>query len=94
MLKNLLICGAVFGFIGNLVMGPSPKDPFTAALAVDVLILMIWYPVKAIAITCGTAARFHQEGRPLFEAGGLTEYDTEFARQVGEAAGKAARKND
>lgn len=48
---------------------------------------LVWYLCKNIFIVATTK----YEGPPLFEAGGLTEYDEEYARRVGEAAGRRAR---
>lgn len=93
MVGKIIIYSALAGVIGNFLFGPKPADPVGAAFIFAFLALIIYYPLKALAVTCGTVKRMRAEGKPLFEAGGLTEYDSEFARQVGEAAAKATREN-
>lgn len=94
MLGKTMLIAAVVGVILNYFHGPKPADPVGSAFIFAGIVLMFWYPIKAILITSGTIVRFRKEGKPLFEAGGLTEYDREFAKQVGEAAAKASKKVD
>lgn len=93
MLGKVMFWAGAFGAVANLVNGPLPKNPLGAALAGAGLVLLVWYPIKATFICCETATRFKKEGRPLFEAGGLTEYDSEKCRRIGEATAKAIREN-
>lgn len=88
--EHVLLYSAGAGIVIN-ILSPAPNDPLAAALVFGFLGGMIWYGCKAVLITGNTVVQFRREGRPLIEAGGLTEYDAEYARRIGEAAGRRAR---
>lgn len=84
--------------LGLAIFGKNPnnENPLVTGLLMATVCGMAWYAVKAILITGNTIATWKQThpGEPIFKAGGLTEYDREFARQVGEAAEGARRRNE
>jgi len=90
---HCIIYSGFIGIILNLAFGPN-VDPVSAFFIFAFLGGLFWYAGKAVLITGGTVKRCIETGEPMIKAGGLTEYDTEFAKQIGEAAEAARRRNE
>lgn len=86
-----------FFLIGCVVclFGPHPDQFLLMGIYIAALGGAGWYFLKAIFIAGSTVKNWDVEhpGEPMFKPGGLTAYDAELARQVGEAAGRANRRN-
>lgn len=83
--------------LGLAIFGKNPNhdDPLAMGLLTAAGGGMVWYSIKALLITGNTIATWKQThpGEPMFHAGGLTEYDSELARRIGEASEAARRRN-
>lgn len=82
--EHFIVYSAIPGVILALFIGAETLLALPALTAFTGALL--WYLLKNIFIIATTK----YEGPPLFEAGGLTEYDSAFADRVGKAAGEAA----
>lgn len=84
------LAGVVWLPFATILPGTEPlMIPFCTCF----LGTFLWYSIKSVVVTSQTVIRMKAAGEPIFQAGGLTEYDSEFARQVGEAAGKASKRD-
>jgi len=83
----------VIGFVLG-ILGKNPDKSFEIAGVSALLGGLFWYTAKAFLVTGHTVKNWDKlyPGEPMFKSGGLTEYDREFARQVGESAEKARRR--
>lgn len=91
---HCIIYFALIGAVLGIWRGRTGEDIMVLAIYAATIGGLCWYTAKAVLITAGTVKRSIETGEPLIKAGGLTEYDTEFARQVGEAAEAARRRNE
>lgn len=91
-LSHFFILGLGLGIFGK---NPNNENPLFIAMVVTTVLGLGWYTLKAIFITGSTVANWDRDhpGEPMFRAGGLTQYDQDYAEAVGKAAADAIRKS-
>lgn len=80
------VAGLPFALLGG-------QDALATALMMGTFFCLAWFSINAIVVCTGTAIQLRKEGKPLFEAGGMTEYDAGKCKRIGEEVAKAIREN-
>lgn len=82
-ITHFFLTGIILG-----IFGKHPESFIECGFYVAALGGFVWYVIKAFLVTGNTIAGWKDThpGEPMIHAGGLTEYDREFAKQVGRAA--------
>ncbi|OHB59765.1 MAG: hypothetical protein A2Y12_03535 [Planctomycetes bacterium GWF2_42_9] len=94
--RHCLVYFFLIGFALGL-NGPEEGSAFYCGAVMTFVGGLAWYTLKAIFITGSTVRNWDKTnpGEPMFRAGGLTEYDQDYAEAVGKAAAEAiSRQNN
>lgn len=89
----------VYFFLIGFALGlnnPEEGSAFFCGLVMATVGGLAWYACKAVFITAGTVRNWDRDhpGEPMFKAGGLTQYDQDYAEAVGKAAADAIRRQN
>lgn len=91
-------CLTYFFLIGFCLglFGPEEGSAISCGAVMALIGGLAWYSLKAVLITGSTVKNWERDhpGEPMFRAGGLTEYDQDYAEAVGKAAAEAIRRQN